>query len=126
MSQDNKNFQILLLEKIAEISERTARMEVEQTHMKQDLEEVKRQDVQQNQLLAEHIQGVQTAQARLDNEIQARKLIQEEQEMLRTRVSILEEAPKFRATLKQYVITIGSIAGAIVGLIKLLKMSGMI
>lgn len=125
MSND-KNFQIILLEKIAEIGERTIRMEVEQNHIKQDLEEVKRQDIQQNQLLAEHIQGVQTAQARLDNEIQARKLIQEEQDMLRTRVSILEEAPKFRATLKQYIITIGSIAGAIVGLIKLLKMSGML
>ncbi len=123
MPQDTK-FHILLLDKLAEIGERTARMEVEQKNMKDDLEEVKHQDVKQNQLLAEHIQGVQTAQARLDNEIQARKLVQEEHELLKSRVNALEEAPKFRATLKQYFMSIGGIAAAMVGILKLLKFLG--
>lgn len=94
-------------------------MEVEQRNMKEDLEEVKRQDVEQNKLLAEHIAGVETQAKRLDNEIKIR-------EELQSRVASLEEAPKFRATLKQYLIGAGAIAGAIVGIIKLLKMSGML
>jgi len=121
---DNKNF-ILLLEKISEIGERTVRMEVNQENMKEDLEEVKRQDIHQNKLLDEHIRGVQTAQARLDNEIQARKLMEEQQGLLKSRVDLLETGPKFRATLKQYLIGIGGVAGAMVAIFKLLKYLGM-
>lgn len=124
MPQNNDKF-LLILDKLSDISERTARMEVNQDNMKEDLEEVKRQDVTQNQLLAEHIKGVETAQARLDNEIQARKLLQEEQINLKSRVALLEEAPKFRATLKQYLIGIGGVAGAMVAIFKLLKFLGM-
>lgn len=124
MPQNNDKF-LLILDKLSDISERTARMEVNQDNMKEDLEEVKRQDVTQNALLAEHIKGVETAQARLDNEIQARKLLQEEQINLKSRVALLEEAPKFRATLKQYLIGIGGVAGAMVAIFKLLKFLGM-
>jgi hypothetical protein len=126
MDKDNKSFLISILEKLSEVSERTIRMEVEQTNMKEDLEQVKLQDVRQNQLLAEHIAGVQTAQARLDNEISARKLIQEEQTLLKSRVAALEEDPKFRATLKQHIITIGAVSAAVVALIKALKMLNLI
>lgn len=126
MDKDNKNFLITILEKLSEVSERTIRMEVEQQNMKEDLEQVKLQDVRQNELLAEHIAGVQTAQARLDNEIAARKLIQEEQSLLKSRVAKLEEDPKFRATLKQHIITIGAVAGAVTMLIKALKMLNLI
>lgn len=125
MSQNDDKF-LLLLEKISEIGERTVRMETEQKNMKEDLEEVKRQDVQQNQLLAEHIRGVDTQAKRLDNEIQSRKLLQETAENLKSRVAILEESPKFRATLKQYILTAGGIAAAIVAFLKILKMAGML
>lgn len=122
MANDDKF--ILILEKLSDIGERTARMEVNQDNMKDDLDEVKRQDDVQNKLLAEHIQGVQTAQLRLDNEIQARKLIEDEQALLKSRVAILEAGPKFRATLKQYLIGVGGVAGAMVAIFKLLKYLG--
>lgn len=123
MSQDSKF--ILLLEKISEIGERTARMEAEQTNIKEDLEEVKRQDTVQNQLLAEHIQGVKTANMRLDNEIEMRKQMEIQTKDIESRVSALEISPKFRATLKQYLIGVGAIAGAMVAILKLLKFLGL-
>ena len=103
---------VTILEKLSDISERTARMEVEQSYMKQDLDEVKRQDVTQNQLLAEHIKGVATANARLDNEILARKAAQMEQDQLKSRVDALEEPNKFFATLKKYLLYIAAVGGA--------------
>lgn len=117
MPQD-KELQILLLEKITEVSERTARMEVEQSHMKSALEEVQKQDIEQNKLLADHIQGVKTANARLDNEIEVRQ-------KLESRVVSLEEGPKFRATAKQYLVGIGAIAAALVAILKLMKFLGL-
>lgn len=120
---NDKNFQILILEKLSEIGERTSRIEVEQRYMKEDLQKVSEQDLVQNRLLEEHIKGVQTANARLDNEIIMRETLQEE---FQSRVSVLEIAPKFRATLKQYIIGVGAVAGAVVGIIKLLKMTGLL
>lgn len=120
----HKNVLLLLLEKVTEVSERTARIESEQVFIKEDLENIKEQDLIQNKLLAEHIRGVQTANLRLDNEIESRKLMQETQTTLTGRVSTLEEAPKFRANLKQYIVGIGAIAAAIVAIFKFLKAIG--
>jgi xylose isomerase len=119
-NQDDKF--LLLLEKISEISERTVRMETEQKNMKEDLEEVKRQDIKQNELLAEHIAGVDTQAKRLDNEIEIRKSIQEETMSIKSRVERLEEAPKFRATMKQYIIFAATLLSALVAVAKLLKL----
>jgi chromosome segregation ATPase len=116
---------ILLLDRISEVSERTARIEAELSNVKTDVEGINYQDAIQNKLLEEHIRGVQTANERLSNEIEARKLIQTQQESLHTRITSLEEAPKFRATLKQYLIGIGGVAGAMVAIFKLLKFLGM-
>lgn len=116
---NDKDLQLLLLEKITEVGERTARMESEQQNMKVDLERIKEQDEVQNRLLDDHIRGVNTQAERLDNEIKIRK-------ELESRVSTLEVGPKFRATFKQYLIGIGGIAGAIVAIAKLLKVSGLI
>lgn len=120
------SFHILILERLTEMSERTARMEAEQKNMKEDLEEVKRQDVLQNELLDEHIRGVQIANSRLDNEIMIRKAIEVQSENIKSRVEILEEAPKFRASLKQYIVGVGSVAAAIVAMLKVLKYLGML
>lgn len=116
---------ILLLDRISEVSERTARIEAELSNVKNDVEGINYQDAIQNKLLEEHIRGVHTANERLSNEIEARKLIQAQQESLQTRIVSLEEAPKFRATLKQYLIGIGGIAGAIVAILKFLQFFGM-
>lgn len=116
MAQDDKF--LLILEKLSDIGERTARMEVEQTNMKDDLEEVKRQDVTQNQLLAEHIKGVETAQLRLDNEILARRSIEAIQNDLKSRVEKLEEPTKFLINLKNYTLYVAALGGAILAIMK--------
>lgn len=102
---------LMILEKLGEISERTARIEVGYEHMKADVAEIKRQDDIQNKLLDEHIKGVATAQQRLTNEIEVRKALE-------TRVSKLEEPSKFLSLLKKYIVWIGAVAGAIAGIIK--------
>lgn len=116
MAQDDKL--LLILEKLSTIGERTARMEVEQQNMKEDLEEVKRQDDVQNQLLSEHIKGVETAQLRLDNEILARKSIEAIQNDLKSRVEKLEEPKKFLVNLKNYVLYVAATGGAILAIMK--------
>lgn len=116
MAQDDKF--LLILEKLSDIGERTARMEVSQSNMKEDLEEVKRQDTIQNQLLAEHIKGVETAQLRLDNEILARKSIEQAQNDLKSRVDTLEEPKKFLMQIKQIALYIAAISGAVLAIMK--------
>lgn len=112
---------IILIDKISEIGERTARMEAEQKNIKEDLEEVKRQDAIQNKLLDEHIKGVETANARLDNEIEIRKAIQSEFKNLNTRVGSLEETPKFLKSLKKVVLYIAATGGAITAIYQWFK-----
>lgn len=119
MPQDDKF--LLILEKLSDISERTARIEVEQKNMKDDLEEVKRQDSIQNQLLAEHIRGVDTQALRLDNEIEARKLMDEKVSLLRNRVNKLEEPSKFLEIAKKYILYVAAVGGAIAALVKLFR-----
>lgn len=109
MPQDDKF--LMILEKLSDIGERTARMEADQNNMKENLKEVMRQDDIQNQLLAEHIQGVKTANARLDNEIKVR-------ETLESRVEKLEEPSQFLATAKKYVLYIAAVGGAIAAIFK--------
>lgn len=103
---------IILLDKISEIGERTARMEVEQKNMREDLDEIKKQDLIQNDLLDEHIKGVNTANARLDNEIKVRKTMELEQDLLKQKVEKLEEPSKFLETFKKYLLYIAAVGGA--------------
>lgn len=110
-----------MLEKLTEIGERTARIEALQEGMKSQIDELKSsangQDTRlgkYNQLLDEHIQGVKTANARLDEEIKNRQ-------DLENRVNKLEEDPKFKKTLKSKVIKAGYIAAAILSIAELLK-----
>lgn len=117
MPQDDNKF-LLILEKLSDISERTARMEVEQKNMKEDLEEVRKQDSVQNQLLAEHIKGVETQAQRLDNEIQTRKLMEEEQKSIKSRVEKLEEPKKFLSTAQKYLVWVAAVGGAIAAILK--------
>jgi septal ring factor EnvC (AmiA/AmiB activator) len=110
MANDDKF--ITIIESLSDIRERLVRMEVEQTHSKQDLEELKTQDHIQNQLLAEHIRGVNTANARLDNEILIRKSLELKQTELENKIEKLEEPNKFLATLKKYLLYIAAVGGA--------------
>ena len=116
MANDEKF--ILILEKLSDIGERTARMETEQSNMKEDLAEVKRQDSVQNRLLEEHIRGVETAQRRLDNEILIRGTLENTQNDLKSRVEKLEEPHKFLIQVKQIALWIAAISGAVLAIMK--------
>ena len=76
---DSSNY-LKILEKLSEVKEDVGILKNEALHLKTDISEVrkevasiKEQDVHQNRLLDEHIQGVETAHKRLDLEIQTRK-----------------------------------------------------
>lgn len=85
-SSDNKF--MIILDKISEISERTARMEVQQESMRSDISEIKEEDRKQNDLLDEHIRGTVTNTERLNLEIETRKDLVD-------RVEKLEKVPQF-------------------------------
>lgn len=112
MAQSDKF--ILILDKLSDIGERTARMEAKQENIIEDLREVKRQDNIQNNLLAIHIKGVETAHARLENEIIIRKSVELAQLEIKNRVDRLEEPNKFFETLKKYAMYIIAVGGAAV------------
>lgn len=116
---DSNSKLLVLLDKISEISERTARMEVTQDHMKQDLdrmkddiEVIKKEDAVQNQLLAEHIAGTVANTNRLELEIKARQ-------DLEARISKLEETPKFLSFTKKIAQYVAIIVGAAIAIKKL-------
>lgn len=75
---DSDNY-VKILEKISEVREDVGVLKSETQHLKESMADVrceianiKTQDMEQNRLLDEHIQGVATANKRLDVEIQAR------------------------------------------------------
>lgn len=116
MPHDDKFF--LILEKLTDIGERTARMEAEQRNLKEDMDSVKRQDEIQNRLLAEHIKGVETANARLDNEILIRKSLELTSSDLKSRVDKLEEPSKFLEIAKKYLLYVAAVGGAVTAILK--------
>lgn len=109
-----------ILEKVSEISERTARIETKQEYMQGDIEKIKLEDSHQNKLLAEHIAGTETNRQRLDVEIKAREAVERVQKTLADRIEKLEEAPKFFSTLKKYSKWVAVVAGGVLAALKLL------
>lgn len=103
---DNDEKFLTILEKISEIGERTARMEVTTINMGRDLEVIKIEDRKQNELLDKHIQGTVANTERLNLEIKAR-------EEFDSRLKKVEKIPQFMNSLNKVVLY----AGALVGLI---------
>jgi chromosome segregation ATPase len=109
---DSDNY-LKILEKMSEISVDTGILKNESQHLKADLSEmrkevasIKEQDVHQNKLLDEHIQGVMTAQRRLDVEIKAREgekaLIDHQISEIDTRLKRAETIPNALHTMKKF------------------------
>lgn len=69
---DNDNY-FKILEKLTEMNGSIGELKASVDNVKEDIVEIKKEDREQNKLLAEHIQGVKTQAARLDVEIEARK-----------------------------------------------------
>lgn len=137
---ENTDMLFKILDKINDVSERCTKLEADNQIIKDSLKAVERQDEIQNKLLDDHIKGVQTAQARLDNEIQARieYFVNHEQksekrvetiynslselstkiDSYNTRIENVESIPTFLENIKKASIWITSISTAVAAVTK--------
>ena len=109
-----------------EILRGLARLEAGQESMKSDIQSIKDEDMKQNQLLAEHIAGVQTNRASLVLERQMRQeaLVHHEEqsqkryEDLEGRLKIVEFLPNVLTGLWKIVKWVGMFAAVAVSIAK--------
>lgn len=133
MSDSDNYFKIL--EKLTEMNGNIGELKSSVKTVKEDIIEIKKEDKEQNRLLAEHIQGVKTQAARLDVEIDARKEQHEQtllliesnkksnSESLAAMSDKLDEAtflPKLGIMIRKSIIWVGAPASALYGIGKLL------
>jgi hypothetical protein len=111
---DNDDKFLNILEKLSEIGERTARMEVTTQVISRDLEVIKAEDRKQNDLLDTHIQGTVANTQRLNLEIKARQEFE-------SRLKKVEKIPQFMASFYKIVVYIGAIIGVIYEVGRILK-----
>lgn len=111
---DDSNLLAIVITKLSEVSETVGRVEAKQEIMYKEVEYIKEQDVIQNSLLAEHIQGTEDNRQRLELEIEVRK-------KLESRINKLEEPGKFLRTLKKYIAYILVVGGAILSIAQWFK-----
>jgi len=135
---DNDNY-FKILEKLTEMNGSMGELKATVKNVERDIEEIRVEDRRQNELLAEHIAGVQKNSARLDVEVDARreqhehtlmliethkkdndKQFQEHEEKSEVRMTDigkqLEEAtflPRLGIMIRKSIIWIGAPAGAI-------------
>jgi uncharacterized protein YlxW (UPF0749 family) len=125
MSQNDEYIKIV--ESLGDIKASIVKVETQVQGIEEDIKGIKIEDAEQNRLLAEHIAGVQTNQARLDLEIKTRdKLIQqhenkfqERHKELETRLEVVEFLPKTLKGMGKIIMWLGGIAGATVAIAKL-------
>lgn len=98
----------LILNKIMEVSERTARIETKVESMEQDITFIKDEDRKQNDLLDTHIQGTVTNRERLNLEIKSREDLEKKVGTVDTRVEKLETFPKFLKSFKAVLLYIAA------------------
>jgi chromosome segregation ATPase len=129
---DTDNY-LKILEKMGEISSAVGILNNEIAHLKQDMSEtrtevrqIKEEDIQQNQLLAEHILGVNTNRERLNLEIETRKnekeLLSKQILDLDIRLKNAEFVPNLVSNLKTAILWIGGLAGAAVAIAKFMHL----
>lgn len=94
---DSDNY-LKILEKISDLKAEVGVANNELGHIKDDIRDVKhrlggieKQDAEQNRLIDEHIQGVQTNTERLNEEIEFRKV---EKELIQKQIKDLDERMK--------------------------------
>lgn len=132
---DNTNY-LNILEKISDIQLKVGKFEAGISDVKGDIKEIKEEDRKQNELLAEHIQGVKTNSERLNLERDAR--IEQHQQTLnlieqhkKDNVSQFQEIkkeikpalflPKLAEMTRKVVLWIGAPAAAIFTLGRILN-----
>lgn len=116
----NSDNYLKILEKMAEIQSGVARVETKVENLEDDVREIKVEDTRQNELLAEHIAGVQTNRERLELEIQTRNEILQRHEVasqerfteLDKRLQVVEFLPNLLKGLKKLMLWLGAVTGA--------------
>lgn len=116
----NSDNYLKILEKISEIQSGVTRVETKVENLEDDVKDIKVEDARQNDLLAEHIAGVQTNRERLELEIKMRNEILQRHEMasqerfteLDKRLKVVEFLPNLLKGLKKLMLWLGAVAGA--------------
>lgn len=126
-----------IFEKLTEVSERCARIEVELGSVKEDIRDIKIEDSKQNKLLAEHIAGTITNRERLELEIKNREdalkhsaaeidrledTSSKRYKILLERLKRVEFLPNLVLNLKTVLLWIGGLAAAGIAIAKFLKL----
>jgi len=114
-------------DKYEKILEGIIEVKTHQTSMREDIEQIKQQDIEQNKLLAEHIAGVKIQASRLDNEIHVREQSTEDQsskikehyEEIDSRLKDVEFFPNFMKSAWKITKWAGVVAGSSVAISKL-------
>lgn len=112
-----------ILEKISDLKSSNSRIEGELSGVKGDIQEIKKEDARQNELLAQHIAGVRTNRERLELEIKNREsALQKHEEAsqkryldVEERLKIVEFVPNFLKASTKIILWTGSVAGALYG-----------
>lgn len=104
MDSDSKL--LMIIEKIADVSERQSRMDEKLSRVQDDVKGIKDEDKKQNELLDTHIKGTIANTERLNLEILARQEFEK-------RVDTLEKLPKAIATIYKVVLYLGAPVGLV-------------
>lgn len=118
---DNDDKFILILDKLSNIGERTARMEVQNETMIKDIAIIKEEDSRQNNLLDEHIKGTVTNTDRLNLEIKAREDLEKTQKTMESRLGEVERIPQFMKSLYKIAMYLGGFVGLVYETGRILK-----
>ncbi|MCG3175360.1 MAG: hypothetical protein MOGMAGMI_00289 [Candidatus Omnitrophica bacterium] len=126
MSSDIKD----IYSKLTSISISCAKIETQVEGLQRDVEDIKNEDSKQNQLLAEHILGVKTNMARLNEEIETRRLLIHQLELennkkhldLEQRLKEVEFLPNFIKSTFTIIKWSGASAAAIFAIWKLIDL----
>lgn len=108
--------QDLLLEKMTEVAERTARVETKVDFLKEGLEKVEAQDLIQNRLIDEHIAGVKSLHKIIEIESAKFEVYKQETD---ARLQKIETPYKFIQINKAALLWIGGVCSALAGIAKL-------
>lgn len=119
-----------ILKGITRLEANQESMKEEVSTMRQDIESIKKEDAEQNRLLAEHIAGVKSAHKRIDIEQEIREKIFKEHEEksqnrykgLDSRLSSMEIFPNFVKSLGKISKWVTIVAGAAITITKLFGM----
>jgi predicted nuclease with TOPRIM domain len=99
--------------------ESLARLEANQEAMKEDIDLIKKEDAEQNKLLAEHIAGVKSAHKRIDQEKESWDKMFEQ---VSTRLEVVEFVPKTLNGMWTIIKWLGVLSGSLAAITKLLNM----